>query len=79
MKNSKTFRQKKEYIRQYGQAKINEKIGDILHKINNKNYKLIYQNLYGFIKKTKQQYGIKNICKDERILIQTINYYKNLK
>tara|TARA_B100001248_G_C27295656_1_gene414672 strand:+ start:419 stop:655 length:237 start_codon:yes stop_codon:yes gene_type:complete len=76
MKKSKTLRQKLEYNRQYGQTILNEKITNLLHKMNKQNYKLIHQNTNGFIKKTKQKYGIKNISKIERIYIQTINKLK---
>ena len=76
MKNSKTFRQKLEYNRQCGQTILNEKITNLLHKMNKQNYKLIHQNTNGFIKKTKQKYGIKNISKIERIYIQTLNKLK---
>tara|TARA_B100000131_G_C17936621_1_gene540598 strand:- start:429 stop:665 length:237 start_codon:yes stop_codon:yes gene_type:complete len=75
----KHTRQKKEYISQTGRLKIKEKINNTLENMNKDNYVLLHNNIKNFIKYTKQKYLIKNITKSERILIQTINYYKNLK
>tara|TARA_Y100000591_G_C21713712_1_gene634936 strand:- start:667 stop:903 length:237 start_codon:yes stop_codon:yes gene_type:complete len=72
-RNSKYQRQEYEYNINLGKQIINKELEKTLLIITSKNINIEQKRISNFLKKTKNNYKIKNKCKNERIWEQTIN------